>query len=95
MRGSRPSGSNRSAVRMSSEMPPISVGSEPGLHINKEKYQRPHSERLLHRGQILPLDMKHLHGSVYSRFITKASSSSTAKLPAPGGSSGRLSGLQR
>lgn len=33
--------------------------------------------------------------SLYITFITKASSSSTAKLPAPGGSSCRLSGLQR
>ena len=39
-RGGRPSGSNRSAERMSSEMPPISVGSEPGSGINKEKRQR-------------------------------------------------------
>lgn len=40
-------------------MPPLSMGSEPGLHINKEKYQRPHSERLLQRGQILLPYKKH------------------------------------
>lgn len=39
-------------------MPPISVGSEPGLGINKEKYQRPHSERLLQ--QILLPYMKQI-----------------------------------
>lgn len=37
-------GSNRSAESMSSYTPPISMGSEPDLRINKGKYQRPHRE---------------------------------------------------